>query len=345
MAIKVSINGLGRIGRQIVRQILECEDLELVHVNDLNPSLENLAYLLNFDSIYGRLTPPFVVKDDKLQRGKDEIKVTAIASPKDIPWDTFSADIVVESTGVRDVQVSVGMLVKAKIIKKAIVTHSSQDVDKTIIFGVNEDEYSKKDHFYVSSSICDANAVAPALSKINSEFEIINGSLLTLHPWLGYQNLVDGPCRSFSYPGHFAENFALGRASTEALMPKTTSCMPAVRDVLPNIPDLMSMSYRVPTPVVSTAIINLSLKSTVTKNDIIKLFAKYEKTQSVPVFKLNWDQLISKDFVGSENSCIIDTRWVETASTGSELRIVLWYDNEFGYSARVLNTIRLMADD
>tara|TARA_B100001564_G_C20643553_1_gene673332 strand:- start:608 stop:1555 length:948 start_codon:yes stop_codon:yes gene_type:complete len=313
-------------------------------VNDINPSIENLAYLLNFDTTYGRLHPPFEVVSGGLERLGSRIEVTSFECPKDIPWNDYNIHVVVEATGVNKIQTSIGTLVKARKIKKAIVTHSSSEVDKTIIFGVNEFDYKPGQHFYISSSICDANAVAPALSKINSEFGINSGSLLTLHPWLGYQNLVDGPCRSFAYPGHYEENFALGRASTEALMPKSTSCMHAVRDVLPDIPDFMSMSYRVPTPVVSAAILNINVKQSVTKNEVISFFYEVEKKQVVPVFKLNSDQLISKDFVGSRNSCIIDTRWIEIGPNGSDVRLALWYDNEYGYSARVLDTVRLIGD-
>ncbi|MDA9237665.1 hypothetical protein N9P15_01055 [Planktomarina sp.] len=344
MSLKISINGLGRIGRNVIRQILDCKDFELIHVNDINPSLENIAYLLNFDSTYGRLDPPFVVTQGGLERGNTSIEVTTFDTASDVPWRAIGADIMVESTGVKEVQASIGRLVKSGEIKKAVVTHASADADITIIFGVNESSYLPKDHLYVSSSICDANAVAPALAKLDGAYGVKSGSLLTLHPWLGYQNLVDGPCRSFAYPGHYEENFALGRASTEALMPKSTSCMPAVKDVLPDIPDLMSMSYRVPTPVVSTAILNLNLNNTTTESEVITMFRDNENKQITPVFKLSSDQLISKDFVGSKNSCVIDTRWIKTGFGGSELRLVLWYDNEYGYSARVLDTIRLMAD-
>jgi glyceraldehyde 3-phosphate dehydrogenase len=310
----------------------------------VNPSIENIAYLLNFDTTYGRLSSPFAVVNGELERSGNRIKVTSKTSPKDIPWKKYGVDVVVESTGVNEIQTLIGKLVRSGEIKKAVVTHSSQEVDKTIIFGVNELDYNSKKHSYVSSSICDANAVAPALSKINSEFGINSGSLLTLHPWLGYQNLVDGPCRSFAYPGHYEENFALGRASTEALMPKSTSCMHAVKDVLPNIPDFMSMSYRVPTPVVSTAVLNINIKRSITKDEIISFFHEIETNQIVPVFKLNFDQLISKDFVGSKNSCIVDTRWIEIGSSGLDLRLVLWYDNEYGYSARVIDTVLLIGN-
>lgn len=342
MTIKISVNGLGRIGRNVVRQALISEELELVHVNDLNPSVENLAYLLNFDSTYGRMMPPAIAKEDCIVIGDRTIKVTNCSSLGDINWDEHSIDILVEATGVLEVQNEAAFLIAQGRIAGGVVTHSSAIVDTTIIFGVNESSYDANAHRYVSSSICDANAVAPALSVLQSHFGIRGGNILTLHPWLGYQNLVDGPCRSFAYPGHFEENFALGRASTEALMPKTTSCFGAVKDVLPDLPEFMSMSYRVPTPVVSSAALTVSLEKQASRENIVEAFSEAANRQKQSVFEVSLDQTISKDFVGNCHSCIVDGRWIEVSKNRNEIRLVLWYDNEFAYSARVLDTIRMM---
>ena len=342
MPIKISVNGLGRIGRNVVRQALLSEDLELVHVNDLNPSVENLAYLLNFDSTYGRMMPPAIAKADRIVVGDRTIKVTNCSSVGDINWDEHNIDILVEATGVIEVQKDIASLIAQARIARGVVTHSSTIADATIIFGVNENTYETNAHRYVSSSICDANAVAPALSVLQSNFGISGGNILTLHPWLGYQNLVDGPCRSFAYPGHFEENFALGRASTEALMPKTTSCFEAVKDVLPDLPEFMSMSYRVPTPIVSSAVLTVSLQKHVSQSNIVEVFSDVAMRQKHSVFEVSLDQAISKDFVGNCHSCIVDRRWIAVSKNTNEIRLVLWYDNEFAYSARVLDTIRMM---
>ena len=343
--IRVSINGAGRVGRNVARQILNSEFFQLIHINDINPSSSNIAYLMNYDSIYGKLNPALIVGKQCLEHKGFPIAITSEKNPEDINWSDLDVDVVVESTGVLEVQRKVRKLVDADVVPKAVITHSADFADKTIIFGVNEQEFDSQLHRCVSSSICDANAVAPALDIIDQAFEVTGGSLVTLHPWLGYQNLSDGSCRSFAYPGHFEENFSLGRSSTEALIPKTTSCMAAVKDVLPSFPDLMSMSYRVPTPVVSTAILTLSTERPIfNKNEIIQEF-KNRASKTLPnVININSEQLISKDFTGDQHSCILDARWIELDQSNHQVRLNLWYDNEFGYSARVLDTIMLLAD-
>lgn len=346
MKYKVAVNGIGRIGRNVVRQILDCEDLVITHINDLNPSKENLAYLLNFDSTYGRLVEKFYVVDDCLYRGGEQISVSRFGDPRDIDWAMLDVDILIEATGVDAVQDVVGQLVKSNILAQAIVTHSSKKVDRTIIFGVNENLYEPHVDRFVSSSICDANAVAPALSLISDNFGIQSGDVLTLHPWLGYQNVVDGPCRSFAYPGSFEENFSLGRASTESLIPKTTSCMGAVMDVLPDLPDFSSMSFRVPTPIVSSAVLNITtISPPKSPCDVLDVFEERIANQTNDVFQVSADPLISKDFIGSQYSCILDSRWIDVDLKTGKIRLVLWYDNEYGYTSRVIDTIRMMCSE
>jgi glyceraldehyde 3-phosphate dehydrogenase len=344
MKCKVAINGLGRIGRNVVRQILSNDDMVVTHINDLNPSTENLAYLLNYDSTYGRLDEMFYVVDDCLVRGEEKISVSRFDNPDDIDWGVLDVDILIESTGVDAVQDKVGELVRSNILSQAIVTHSSKKVDKTIILGVNDASLEVGVDRFISSSICDANAVAPALSLVNDAFGITSGDVLTLHPWLGYQNVVDGPCRSFAYPGSFEENFSLGRASTESLIPKTTSCMGAVKDVLPGLPEFSSMSYRIPTPIVSSAIININTATQPNSGkEILELFNDRVSCQENKVFAVSDAPLISKDFIGSPYSCILDSRWLDVDERSGKLRMVLWYDNEFAYTSRVIDTIRIMS--
>ena len=337
--IRVGINGFGRIGRAIFKIISNQNNILVTHINDINPSIENLAYLLKYDSIYGQFYSEEIKVNENLLKFKDNlIKVTNLKDIDQVDWDNSEVDMVIDSSGVVSNYELAKNLLSTKI-KKVIITHSTNIADKTIIFGVNEQKYNSKSDNVISSSICDANAIAPVLNLINEFNNIKSGSVTTLHPWLGYQNLSDGPCRSFAYSGEIYSNFSLGRASTETLIPKTTSCVNATLDVLPELEGkLISMSYRVPTPVVSSAILHLNLKSKTSLYEIDLMIKKRIEKQKNNIFSINYEPLTSKDFVKNNHSLIVDQRWTEI-DNNNNLRIMLWYDNEWGYSSRVVDLI------
>jgi glyceraldehyde 3-phosphate dehydrogenase len=339
--IKVGINGFGRIGRAIFRIALQSRDIQIVHINDVNPSVANLAYLLKYDSVYGVLKENIKAEGDKILLPGVAINVTHESNIEKVNWNDSYVDIVVESSGVVSNHEFAYKLIEVGI-RKVVITHSSEIVDKTIVFGVNEDEYDKETDHVLSSSICDTNAVAPILKLINNNYTIESGNITTLHPWLGYQNLSDGPCRSFAYPGELYENFSLGRASTESMMPKTTSCVDASMHVIPELTGrLISMSFRTPTPIVSSAILTLKLNKKTSKKDIEELLTEKIGAQSIKIFASNSEPLISKDFTGSEYSVIVDQRWTDVDINNS-VRLILWYDNEWGYSSRVIDLIKMI---
>jgi len=272
--INIGINGFGRIGRAVFRIVSQLDDVRVVHINDINPSVENLVYLLKYDSVYGKLDKVIESNESQILFNDRLIEVTQNSKIDQTNWIKSNVDIVIESSGIISNHKSAHKLIESGI-GKVIVTHSSEIVDKTVIFGVNENEYNEKTDNVVSSSICDANAIAPILKLINDAYEIESGNVTTLHPWLGYQNLSDGPCRSFAYPGELYENFSLGRASTESMMPKTTSCIDASMHVIPELNGkLISMSFRTPTPIVSSAILTLKLNKKANKEDINNLVMK-----------------------------------------------------------------------
>ena len=339
--INIGINGFGRIGRAIFRIVSQSDNVQVVHINDTNPSVDNLAYLLKYDSIYGKLDKLIKSNGSQILFNNKQIKVTHNSKINQTNWVKSNIDIVIESSGAVSNHKSAYKLIESGI-RKVIVTHSSDIVDKTIVFGVNENKYNRTADNVVSSSICDANAVAPILKLINDSYKIESGNVTTLHPWLGYQNLSDGPCRSFAYPGELYENFSLGRASTESMMPKTTSCIDASMHVIPELNGrIISMSFRTPTPIVSSAILTLKLNKKVDKDDITNLVINKIKSQNFKVFSINNEPLISKDFTGNEYSVILDHRWTDVDADNS-VRLVLWYDNEWGYSSRVVDLIEFL---
>jgi len=339
--IRVGINGFGRIGRMVLRIALQSKNIQIVHINDINTSVPNLAYLLKYDSIYGVLNSSVDTKNKEIIIDGEFINVSHNSDITKVDWRKSMVDVVVESSGVVSNHNTANGLINLGV-KKVVITHSSEVVDKTIVYGVNEASYDHKNDNVLSSSICDTNAVAPLLKLVNDNFTIMSGNVTTLHPWLGYQNLSDGPCRSFAYPGELYENFSLGRASTESMLPKTTSCVSAAMHVVPELEGkLISMSFRTPTPIVSSAILTLQLNKKITKESFGLLLSEKISLQKKKIFSMNEEPLISKDFLRNDYSVIIDHRWTEV-DISNNIRFVLWYDNEWGYSSRVVDLVRMI---
>ena len=212
-----------------------------------------------------------------------------------------------------------------------------------MILGVNENQYNDQKHNIVASSICDATAIAPVTKIVNDLFNIENGFVTTLHPWLSYQNLMDGPSSSWSVPGKVYHHYALGRSAISGLIPKPTSAMDAVFKVLPqlNSSKVGSFSYRTPTQIVGSADITYYLEKKVSKSTLLDIFYKYEKSQKYPILKITDEPLISNDYIGEKYSAILDLRWLEVIDN-KLIKLVLWYDNELGYSYNVMNQLKFI---
>ena len=340
--LKVGINGFGRIGRAIFRINESNPTFLITAINDMDPLIENHAYLVNYDSVYGSIEKKLSVsKDNKFLR-IDGQKIAFYSKEKidDVPWKDHDIDIVIDSSGIYENVIKSYNLLKQGI-NKVIITHSPNDsVDHTLVIGANENSFDISKHHIISSSICDANACAPILKIIDEELSIVDGFITTLHPWLGYQNLLDGSLRSVSSPGHYWSDFALGRSSTESLIPKPTTLVTALQKVLPEITsNIFAMSFRVPTSIVSASDMVLSLKKHTTVQFIEELFIELEKLYP-DVVRINNESLVSIDFKGIRQSCVIDMRWLKVFQ--NKVKLVLWYDNEWGYSNRIIDLIKLL---
>ena len=339
--IKIGINGLGRIGRAILRSNLNKHCVEIVVVNDINPETGNIAYQLNYDTIYGALEEKFETEGDVLVRGDSRINVTHHTAIDDVPWEESGVDLVIDASGVLDNVLRAGLVVERKgSVQHVVVTHSPDPVDYTMVLGANEEGLDPAKHKVISSSICDATALAPVIKTIRDCFGIKNGFVTTLHPWLNYQNLSDGPASSWSSPGKIYHHYALGRAAIGNMIPKPTSALEATCRVVEGISEeeIGSFSYRTPTAIVGSADITLTLKSNVEVAQIKRVFQEIEASQSWKIIHNNIEPLVSLDFCGSEYSAIIDHRWTHVVD-GNVLKLVLWYDNEWGYSSRVLDQV------
>jgi glyceraldehyde 3-phosphate dehydrogenase len=334
--INVAINGFGRIGKVLLRQILCSKNIRVVAINDLNSDINNIAYLIKYDTTYGIINSKVRVQGNNLIIDSNKIKYSNFSKINQVKWNEFDIDFLIDSSGNKQ-----NLILSRKLknkVKKVIVTNSpgSKYVDKTLIFGVNESEYNKK-HFLISTSICDSTALAPVFKIINKLFQIEKGFVTTLHPWLGYQNLLDGHSRSYSLPGKTNDNYALGRSSLNSLIPKNTSAIKATYEVLPELKNkFLANSFRVPTSIVTSADIVLLLK----KKPNLEFLIDEIKKMKIKIISLNKEALVSTDFLKNENSCILDLRFFQIVN--NFIKFTLWYDNEWGYCSKVIDLIKFI---
>ena len=342
MVSRIGINGFGRIGRAIFRILLKNNCCDGVVINDINPDNNNIAYQLKYDSLYGILDKEISSDKECIYVDKKKIHIYHKKNIDEVPWDRHKIKFIIDASGVQENLIRSRNL-KGKV-KNVIVTHSPEReyIDKYIIMGINENEINPDTDFVISSSICDANAFGPVVDVLEKEFGIVHGFITTLHPWLSYQNLLDGQSQSILYPGKTFSHYILGRASTYSIMPKPTTTVDAACEVLDWLKNkFYSFSFRVPTATVSCSDISLELKKNVDAKQVIDLFKEKQNDQTNNIFDNNFEPLVSIDFKGSSYSAIIDHRWT-SINDNNYLKLILWYDNEWGYSNRVYDLIELL---
>ena len=344
MAVKVAINGFGRIGRLVFRALVEQglvgKEIEVVAVGDIVPA-DNLAYLVKYDSIQGRFKGEVSSKksaadkteDDVLVVNGKEIKVVSAKSPAELPWKALGVDLVIESTGLfTDVEKAQGHITAGA--KKVIISAPAKGDCLTVVMGVNDDKYDGAKHHIVSNASCTTNCLAPVCHVLLKEgFGIAEGLMTTVHSYTATQKTVDGPSK---------KDWKGGRTAAQNLIPSTTGAAKAVGLVLPELKGkLTGMAFRVPTPTVS--VVDLTVK-TVKETSYAEISAAMKKASETYLKGiLGWtsDEVVSSDFIHCELSSIFD------AGSGIELnnkffKLVSWYDNEWGYSCRVGDLIKLM---
>jgi len=344
--IKVGINGFGRIGRAVFKVNQIKKFFDVVVINDINPDIDNIAYTLNYDTLYGKQDNKFKSKGNCLVNEEgDSIAIHNEKHLYNVDWHQYDVDYLIDASGVLENVKDARDLIEKGYVKRVFVTHSPQNVDFTMVLGANEDKLDINKHKVISSSICDATALGPVLKIINQSFGIESGYVTTLHPWLNYQNLMDGPSTSWSVPGEIYHHYALGRSVHGNMIPKPTSAIEATCRVTEGLTEQMigSFSYRTPTAIIGSADITLNLKTKIDKSEIIAKFEEIERVQSIKVIHNNISPLVSLDFLQSEYSAIVDHRWTSVIN-GKLLKLVLWYDNEWGYSSRVVDQVNFVAE-
>jgi glyceraldehyde 3-phosphate dehydrogenase len=353
--IKVGINGFGRIGRAVFRHIMARPDIEVVAINDLGHNPQNLCYMLKYDSIHGVLNADVQVKDfastekswipSELEVNGETVRVFSENRVQAVPWGELGVEYLVESTG--DGQ---NLLNARKVLrngcKRVIVTNAPGDhVDFTFVADVNDHEFDVDKHHFIAASICDVVGMAPVIRRIESKYGVESGFVTTLHPWLSYQNILDSRPSATEFkdkPSIYgaSTHLVMGRSSVGNLIPKDTSSALAIEQVVPGVRGKLSgMSYRVPTDVVTTGIVMLQLKTKTTKDEVRDFLRNSAKE---PYMSYHEEPLISVDYKHSECSSIVDGKWIDVIND-RQLRFVAWYDNEWGYSARVVDLVQLIA--
>ncbi len=331
MAIKVGINGFGRIGRNVYRAAMNNKNIEIVAVNDLTDA-KTLAHLLKYDSVLGNLHADIKAGENSIIVNGKEIKVFAQRDPAQIPWGSVNAEFVVESTGhFTDKAKAVAHLKDS--VKKVIISAPAAGEDLTIVLGVNEDKYDPKNHHVVSNASCTTNCLAPFAKVLNDKFGIVKGLMTTIHSFTNDQVTLDFPHK----------DLRRARAASLNMIPTSTGAAKAIGLVLPDMKGkLDGLSIRVPTPVVSVVDLVAELKKDVTKEDINNALKEAAKSPALNKYlEVTEEPLVSTDFKGNPHSSIVDA--LSTYVTGGNMvKVLSWYDNEWGYSNRVVDLVEYM---
>jgi glyceraldehyde 3-phosphate dehydrogenase len=332
MAVKVGINGFGRIGRNVFRQALKNDNVEIVAVNDLTDA-NMLAHLLKFDSIHGILEEEVTVNGSNIAVGGKEFKVLSERDPAQLGWGDLGVDIVIESTGRFTNAEDAKKHIEAGA-KKVIISAPASNEDLTIVMGVNNDKYDPSQHNIVSNASCTTNCLAPFAKVLNDTFGIKRGLMTTIHSYTNDQQILDLPHK----------DYRRARAAAENIIPTTTGAAKAVSLVLPELDGkLNGMAVRVPTPDGSLTDLVAELDKDVTVEDINNAFREAAQGPLKGVLEYSELPLVSRDIVGNTHSSIVDGLSTMVLENNM-VKVVSWYDNEMGYSTRCVDLAVYMAE-
>lgn len=327
MTIKVGINGFGRIGRNVFRAGLKDKEIDFIAVNDITDA-ETLAHLLKYDSIYGILPGVKAEGDTIFVQGRN-LKVLKEKDPSNLPWRKLGVDIVIESTGIFiDKEGATKHLTAGA--KKVIISAPAKNEDITIVMGVNEDKYLPEKHRIISNASCTTNCLAPVAKVLNDFFGIEKGTMTTIHSYTADQRLMDSPHK----------DLRRARAAALSIIPTKTGATKAVSLVIPELKGKLSgMAFRVPTPNVSVVDLAVLLKRKVSVEEINQSFKEASQGDLKGILDYTEEPLVSKDFNGNSNSSIVDG--LSTMVIDDNLvKIIAWYDNEWGYSCRIIDLLK-----
>jgi glyceraldehyde 3-phosphate dehydrogenase len=329
MAVKVGINGFGRIGRLVYRAALAkgAKDLDFVAVNDLPVGTKTLAHLLKYDSNFGTLDAKIEAKEDSLVVNGKSLKVLSAKGPAEIPWKDYGVQIVIESSGVfTDKEKCIGHIQNGGA-KKIIITAPAKGQDITVVLGVNEKNYDPKKHNIISNASCTTNCLAPMAKVLLDNFGIKCGLMTTIHSYTNDQRILDLPHK----------DLRRARAAAVSMIPTSTGAAKAIGEVLPELKGKMDgLAIRVPTPDVSLVDLSCIVEKDAAVESVNEAYKKASETGLAGILEYLTEPLVSKDFYGSSYSCIFDAELTKVID-GRLVKVMGWYDNEWAYSVRVVD--------
>ena len=323
--IKVAINGFGRIGRNAFKILSERDDAEVVAINDITDA-KTLAHLLKHDSSYGTFEKEVSATEDSIIVDGNEITIFAEKDPHNLPWGDLGVDVVIESTGFFTKPEDARAHIDAGAKRVIISAPAKGDGAKTIVIGVNEEEVEVSDQI-LSNASCTTNCIAPIMKVLEDEFGIEKAMMTTIHSYTGSQRILDAP----------AKDLREARSAAENIVPTTTGASKAAAKTIPSLKDKFNgLSVRVPTPVVSLSDITAVIKQDTTKEALTELFKRVAAEPYYDgIIGVTEEELVSSDFIGDPHSCIVDLPLLDVVG-GNMIKVVAWYDNEWGYSNRLV---------
>ena len=333
MTIKIGINGFGRIGRNVYRAAFKRSDVEIVAVNDLT-SAEALAMLLQYDSVHGQFPEEVKADGNDLIVGGRRVKVFSERDPGNLPWAQIGVDVVIESTGLFTNKEKAEVHITKGGAKKVVISAPATNEDITIVMGVNHEQYDPSRHRVISNASCTTNCLAPIVKVIHEQFGIIHASMTTVHSYTNDQQILDLPHK----------DMRRARAAALNIIPTTTGAAKAVGLVLPELKGKINgFSMRVPTPNVSVVDMVAEVSRDVTPDEVNTALLTATKEGSLKGFLAYTDRpLVSSDFNGNPHSSIVDSL-LTMVIDGNQVKVVSWYDNEWGYSNRVVDLVAYIA--
>jgi glyceraldehyde 3-phosphate dehydrogenase len=328
MAIKVGINGFGRIGRNIMRAALAHPDVDIVAVNDITDAA-TLAHLLKYDSVLGNLTVPVSASGDVIKVGSDQFKVLATRDPGQLPWKDLGVEVVFESTGIFTKRDDAAKHLAAGA-RKVIITAPATNPDVTIVLGVNDGDYDGAKHHIISNASCTTNCLAPLAKVVHESFGIKKAWMTTVHAYTNDQNLLDLPHK----------DLRRARAAAMSIIPTTTGAAKAVGEVLPALKGkLDGIAMRVPTPNVSVVDLVAIVEKKATGEEVNAALKAAADGPLKGIMQFVTEPLVSIDFRGNPHSSIIDAAYTKVMD-GDFVKVMAWYDNEWGYSSRCVDLLK-----
>jgi len=331
MAVKVGINGFGRIGRNIMRAAMGNKAIDFVAVNDLT-NAATLAHLLKYDSVLGNLDHEISSTENGITVEGEEFRVFSQRDPAAIDWESVGAEIVIESTGIFTKAEDAKKHLRGSV-KKVIISAPAKNEDITIVLGVNEEQYDPKAHNIISNASCTTNCLAPVAKVVHEKFGIRSAQMTTIHSYTNDQQLLDLPHK----------DMRRARAAALSMIPTSTGAAKAVALVMPELKGKFDgISVRVPTPNVSLVDVVMDLEKETTAEEVNRAFKDAANEELRGILAFSEEPLVSIDFRGNPNSSIVDAEYTKVIG-GRMLKVLSWYDNEWGYSCRVRDLIKYIA--